>query len=54
MASGGMDTLPHNGAVIMLLALTYRQASKGIRALTGIKTTTAFLVIAIHYLTGLV
>ena len=31
MASGGMDTLPHNGAVITLLAvtgLTHRQAYK--------------------------
>ncbi|WP_156677792.1 GntP family permease [Sphingomonas profundi] len=57
MASGGMDTLPHNGAVITLLAvtgLTHRQAYKDILALTGIKTATVFLVIAVYYLTGLV
>lgn len=33
MASGGMDTLPHNGAVITLLAITglsHRQAYGGI------------------------
>ncbi len=41
MASGGMDTLPHNGAVITLLAvtgLTHRQAYKDIFAITLIKT----------------
>jgi H+/gluconate symporter-like permease len=38
MASGGMDTLPHNGAVITLLAvtgLTHRQAYKDIFAVTS-------------------
>ncbi|MFC3441921.1 GntP family permease [Sphingobium rhizovicinum] len=57
MASGGMDSLPHNGAVITLLAvtgLTHRQAYKDIFALTLIKTLTVFLVIAVYYLTGLV
>jgi H+/gluconate symporter-like permease len=57
MASGGMDSLPHNGAVITLLAvtgLTHRQAYKDIFALTVIKTMTVFLVIAVYYLTGLV
>ncbi|MHA6766732.1 GntP family permease [Sphingobium ummariense] len=57
MASGGMDSLPHNGAVITLLAvtgLTHRQAYKDIFALTLIKTVTVFLVIAVYYLTGLV
>ena len=37
MASGGMDTLPHNGAVITLLAvtgLTHRQSYKDIFAIT--------------------
>ena len=37
MASGGMDTLPHNGAVITLLAvtgLTHRQAYRDIFAIT--------------------
>lgn len=57
MASGGMDSLPHNGAVITLLAvtgLTHRQAYKDIFALTLIKTMTVFAVIAVYYLTGLV
>ena len=38
MASGGMDTLPHNGAVITLLAitgLTHRQSYRDIFALTA-------------------
>ena len=45
MASGGMDTLPHNGAVITLLAitgLTHRQAYVDIFAITVIKTLTVF------------
>ncbi|WP_449432877.1 GntP family permease [Pseudomonas putida] len=57
MASGGMDTLPHNGAVITLLAvtgLTHRQAYKDIFAITIIKTLAALFVIAVFYLTGLV
>ena len=57
MASGGMDSLPHNGAVITLLAvtgLTHRQAYKDIFALTLIKTATVFVVIALYYATGLV
>ncbi len=40
MASGGMDTLPHNGAVITLLAvtgLTHKQSYKDIFAVTVIK-----------------
>lgn len=57
MASGGMDTLPHNGAVITLLAvtgLTHRQAYKDIFAVTVIKTLAVFVVIGIYYATGLV
>lgn len=55
MASGGMDTLPHNGAVITLLTvtgLTHRQSYGDILALTGIKTAAVGVVIAIYYLTG--
>jgi H+/gluconate symporter-like permease len=55
MASGGMDTLPHNGAVITLLAvtgLTHRQAYKDIFAITLIKTAAVFVIIATFYLTG--
>jgi len=47
MASGGMDTLPHNGAVITLLAitgLTHRQSYKDIFAITIIKTLTVFIL----------
>jgi H+/gluconate symporter-like permease len=52
MASGGMDTLPHNGAVITLLAvtgLTHRQSYKDIFAITVIKTLAVFVVIAAYY-----
>jgi len=57
MASGGMDTLPHNGAVITLLAvtgLTHRQSYRDIFAITCIKTSAVFVVIAVYYLTGLI
>jgi H+/gluconate symporter-like permease len=57
MASGGMDTLPHNGAVITLLAvtgLTHRQSYADIFALTVIKTVAVFVVIAVFYATGIV
>lgn len=55
MASGGMDTLPHNGAVITLLAvtgLTHRQSYGDIFAITCIKTAAVFVIIAFYYLTG--
>ena len=55
MASGGMDSLPHNGAVITLLmvtGLTHRQAYKDIFAVTLIKTLAVFVVIGIYYATG--
>lgn len=57
MASGGMDTLPHNGAVITLLAvtgLTHRQSYGDIFAITVIKTMAVFVVIGVYYATGLV
>ncbi len=56
MASGGMDTLPHNGAVITLLAvtgLTHRQAYKDVFAITIVKTLAVFVVIGVYYATGL-
>ncbi|KQY49419.1 transporter [Lysobacter sp. Root494] len=52
MASGGMDTLPHNGAVITLLAVTglsHRQSYKDIFAITIIKTLAVFVAIATYY-----
>ncbi|MEO7200900.1 MAG: GntP family permease [Dokdonella sp.] len=57
MASGGMDTLPHNGAVITLLAvtgLTHRQSYKDIFAITLIKTLAVFVIIAAYYALGVV
>ncbi|MEX3692322.1 GntP family permease [Paraburkholderia sp. BR14263] len=57
MASGGMDTLPHNGAVITLLAvtgLTHRESYRDIFAVTVIKTLAVFFVIAVYYATGIV
>lgn len=48
LAAGGMDTLPHNGAVITVLAicgLTHKQSYKDIFALTLLKTCVAFLMV---------
>ena len=56
MASGGMDTLPHNGAVITVLAVTglsHKQSYKDIFAITCIKTLAVFFVIIFYYTTGL-
>ncbi|GAB3373046.1 GntP family permease [Massilia agri] len=58
MASGGMDTLPHNGAVITLLAvtgLTHRQSYRDIFMVTVLVATSAvLLVIALYYMFGIV
>src|SRR5688500_16893357 len=57
MASGGMDTLPHNGAVITLLAVTglsHRQSYRAIFAITIIKTLAVLVVIGVFYGTGVV
>ena len=57
MASGSMDTLPHNGAVITLLAvtgLTHRESYRDIFAVTLIKTAAVFVVIAVYYAFGVV
>lgn len=57
MASGGMDTLPHNGAVITLLTvtgLTHKTSYGDIFAVTVIKTLAVFFVIGMYYLTGIV
>lgn len=53
MASGGMDTLPHNGSVITLLVitgLTHKQSYKDIFVLTLLKVSAAFFVIGMYYL----
>ena len=50
-----MDTLPHNGAVITLLAvtgLTHKTSYIDIFAITMIKTLAVLVVIAMFYLTG--
>ena len=56
MAAGGMDTLPHNGAIITLLAitgLTHRQSYRDIFAITCIKTGAVFVVIVLAFRRGL-
>ncbi|MFE0507603.1 GntP family permease [Peribacillus butanolivorans] len=57
MSAGGFDTLPHNGAIITLLAvtgLTHRQAYKDIFVITIIKTLAVFFVIGIFSLFAIV
>lgn len=56
MASGGMDTLPHNGGIITVLAvcgLTHRESYKDIFALTMMKTGTAFMMVAFYLITNI-
>ncbi|MGC8605311.1 MAG: GntP family permease, partial [Desulfomonilaceae bacterium] len=56
MASGGFDSLPHNGAVITLLAvcgLTHKQSYPDIGMITLIKTFMVFVVILFYSLTGI-
>ena len=57
MASGGMDSLPHNGAVITTLAicgLTHREAYKDMFAITLLKVVVAFFGVFFYMLTGIV
>jgi H+/gluconate symporter-like permease len=52
MASGGLDTLPHNGAIITLLlvtGLTHRQAYKDILAMTVVKVAAVFVAIGFYW-----
>ena len=56
MASGGMHTLPHNGAVITLLGvtgLTHRESYRDIFAITLVKTAAVAVAIVAFYLTGI-
>lgn len=56
MAGGGMDDLPHNGAVITVLAitgLTHKVAYKDIFVITLLKFTAALVVTLIYTMTGL-
>ncbi len=57
MASGGMDTLPHNSSVLTLLVitgLTHKQSYKEIFVLTLLKVTAAFFIILLYSIFGLV
>ncbi|WP_439487188.1 GntP family permease [Algoriphagus sp.] len=57
MASGGMDTLPHNGAIITLLVvtgLTHKQSYGDIFMMTGIKTAGVFFIILLYTVFGIV
>ncbi|AIK36989.1 hypothetical protein BG07_1437 [Bacillus pseudomycoides] len=57
MAAGGMDTLPHNGAVTTLLAvtgLTHREAYKEIFGITLIKTAAVFFVVGVYLMFSIV
>lgn len=56
MASGGMDCLPHNGAVITVLAvtgLTHRQSYPDIFAITLLKTAAVFVAILVYAIAGI-
>ena len=56
MASGGFDTLPHNGAVITLLAvcgLTHKESYLDIGAITLMKTVIVFVLILFYQVTGI-
>lgn len=49
--------MPHNGAIITLLAvtgLTHRQAYKSVLGITLSKILGAFFMIGVYYTTGLV
>jgi H+/gluconate symporter-like permease len=56
MSSGGMDTLPHNGAVITQLAvtgLTHKDSYGDIAVITLTKFAAVFVVILVYTLTGI-
>jgi H+/gluconate symporter-like permease len=55
IASGGMDLLPHNGAVITLLAicgLTHRQSYLDILAISVIATLSGVVMLLIYNVVG--
>lgn len=58
LACGGLDSLPHNGAVITLLAvcgMTHKESYIDIGMITVVATVAvSFLMIAFHAITGLV
>ena len=57
MASGGLDSLPHNGGVITILAvcgLTHIESYKDIFAITVFKIMVALFGVALFMVTGIV
>ena len=58
LACGGLDSLPHNGAVITLLAvcgMTHKESYIDIGMITVVATVAmSFVMIAFHAITGLV
>lgn len=57
MASGGLDSLPHNGGVITILAvcgLTHVESYKDVFAITVFKILVAFFGVALFMITGIV
>lgn len=57
MSAGGFDTLPHNGAVITLLAvcgLTHKQSYPDIAVMTVLKVAVPLLCILLNAITGII
>ena len=57
MASGGLDSMPHNGGVITILAvcgLTHKESYKDIFAITCFKIIVAFFGVFLYMTTGIV
>ena len=52
MASGGMDTLPHNGAVITLLAICGASHREGYRDIAAVAIAGPLLALAVVILLG--
>lgn len=57
MASGGLDSMPHNGGVITILAvcgLTHFESYKDIFAITVFKIVVAFFAVFLYMVTGII
>jgi H+/gluconate symporter-like permease len=57
VASEAVDTVPHAGALVTLLAvcgLTHKESYFDVFMLTLLKTSVVFICLAVYYLTGLV
>jgi H+/gluconate symporter-like permease len=56
LAAGGLDSLPHNGGLITVMAvcgLTHKESYSDVFALTILKTLVPFIFIAFYAATGL-